>query len=74
MDQAIQIAQLAGIDLKIAAKIDRTDQAYFEAVIKPLLKNPSIEFVGEIGQAEKDEFLGGAITDVHSNGQNRSGW
>jgi glycosyltransferase involved in cell wall biosynthesis len=61
LDQAIRIAQLAGVDLKIAAKIDRADQAYFEAVIKPLLKNPGIEFVGEIGHAEKGDFLGGAI-------------
>ena len=61
VDQAIQIAQMVGIDLKIAAKIDRADQAYFEAVIKPLLRQPGVEFVGEIGHAEKDEFLGRAI-------------
>ncbi len=61
LDQAIQIAQMAGIELKIAAKIDRADQAYFEAVIKPLLSQPGVEFVGEIGHAEKDEFLGRAI-------------
>ena len=61
LDQAIQIAQMAGIELKIAAKIDRADQAYFEAVIKPLLRQPGIEFVGEVGHAEKNEFLGRAI-------------
>ena len=61
VDQAIQIAQMAGIDLKIAAKIDPADQAYFEAIIKPLLNQPGVEFVGEIGHAEKDEFLGRAI-------------
>jgi glycosyltransferase involved in cell wall biosynthesis len=61
LDQAIAIAREAGIHLKIAAKIDRVDQAYFETVIKPLLKEPGIEFVGEIGHSEKSEFLGGAM-------------
>ena len=55
------IAREAGVELKIAAKVDRADQAYFEAVIKPLLNGPGIEFVGEIGEMEKSEFLGGAI-------------
>jgi glycosyltransferase involved in cell wall biosynthesis len=61
LDEAIAIAQQAGIKLKIAAKIDRADRAYFEAVIKPLLQGPGIEFIGEIGTSEKDEFLGGAL-------------
>ena len=61
LDQAIAIAREAGIELKIAAKIDRADEAYFDAVIKPLLKEPGIEFVGEIGHSEKSDFLGGAM-------------
>jgi glycosyltransferase involved in cell wall biosynthesis len=61
LDHAIAIAQRAGIQLRIAAKVDRADQAYFDAMIKPLLKSPGIEFVGEIGHAEKNEFLGGAL-------------
>lgn len=61
LDQAIAIAQRSGIELKIAAKVDRADQAYFDETIKPLLKTPGIEFVGEIGHAEKGDFLGGAI-------------
>jgi glycosyltransferase involved in cell wall biosynthesis len=61
LDQAIAIARRAGIELKIAAKVDRADQAYFDAVIKPLLKEPGIEFVGEIGHSEKSGFLGGAM-------------
>jgi glycosyltransferase involved in cell wall biosynthesis len=61
LDQAIAIARQAGIELKIAAKIDRADAAYFDAVIKPLLKEPGIEFVGEIGHSEKSDFLGGAM-------------
>ena len=46
--------------LKIAAKIDRVDKDYFDLVIAPLLRNPLVEFVGEIGEREKDEFLGNA--------------
>jgi glycosyltransferase involved in cell wall biosynthesis len=60
-DRAIEIALRSGMKLKIAAKIDRVDQAYFDGTIKPLLKkNPSIEFMGEIGDHEKSEFLGKA--------------
>ena len=46
--------------LKIAAKVDAADTAYFEAEIAPLLDHPLIEFVGEIGDADKSAFLGGA--------------
>ena len=61
LDVAIAIARQAGVELKIAAKIDRVDQAYFDTVIKPLLDGPGVEFVGEIGHADKSEFLGGAM-------------
>jgi glycosyltransferase involved in cell wall biosynthesis len=60
LDQAIEIAKGSGIPLKIAAKIDRVDVAYFESVIKPLLDHPLIEFIGEIGYPEKNAFLGDA--------------
>jgi glycosyltransferase involved in cell wall biosynthesis len=60
-DLAIRIAQRAGMPLKIAAKIDTVDRPYFESVIQPLLDDPLIEFVGEIGDAEKSRFLGGAV-------------
>ena len=46
--------------LKIAAKVDRVDQKYFESQIKPLLDHPLVEFVGEIGDAGKGAFLGDA--------------
>jgi glycosyltransferase involved in cell wall biosynthesis len=59
-DRAIAIAKRAGLKLKIAAKVDAVDQAYFDAVIEPLLADPSIAFVGEIGDAEKSAFLGNA--------------
>jgi glycosyltransferase involved in cell wall biosynthesis len=59
-DRAIEIAKRVQIPLKIAAKVDRVDEEYFEAVIQPLLHDPLVEFVGEIGQDEKEEFLGNA--------------
>ncbi len=59
-DRAIKIAERAGMKLLIAAKVDQADGAYFEAVIKPLLKSPWVEFIGEINDREKDEFLGNA--------------
>jgi glycosyltransferase involved in cell wall biosynthesis len=60
LDEAIRIAKKAGMPLKIAAKVDRVDTEYFHSVIKPLLKDPLIEFIGEIGYSEKNEFLGNA--------------
>ncbi len=59
-DRAIRIALKAGMPLKIAAKVDRVDREYFETQIKPLLKNPGIEYIGEITESEKSEFLGNA--------------
>jgi hypothetical protein len=60
LDRAIEIARQSGIPLRVAAKIDRADKDYFEARIEPLLKGPGVEFIGEIGESEKSEFLGGA--------------
>jgi glycosyltransferase involved in cell wall biosynthesis len=59
-DRAIQIATATGRPLKIAAKVDKVDQTYFEEKIEPLMHHPLVEFVGEIGDAQKSEFLGGA--------------
>ena len=59
-DRAIQIAQAAGIPLKIAAKVDRVDEAYFREQIEPLLSLPGIEFLGEINDRGKAKFLGEA--------------
>jgi glycosyltransferase involved in cell wall biosynthesis len=60
LDRAIEIAGGAGMPLKIAAKIDKADQEYFETVIQPLLGRADVEFIGEIGYPEKNEFLGKA--------------
>ena len=63
-DQAIEIAKRAGIPLRIAAKVDPSDRVYFEAEVEPLLNHPLIEFVGEISDAEKNEFIGNAMALV----------
>jgi glycosyltransferase involved in cell wall biosynthesis len=60
VDRAIEIARQVGIPLRIAAKVDRVDQEYFRCVVEPLLGGSLVEFVGEIGEGEKDEFLGNA--------------
>ncbi|MGJ5132988.1 MULTISPECIES: glycosyltransferase family 4 protein [unclassified Bradyrhizobium] len=62
VDRAIKIAMRCGIPLKIAAKIDRADQDYYEQTIRPLIHgNPLVEFIGEISDHEKPEFLSGAL-------------
>lgn len=60
LDRAIAIAQAVGLPLRIAAKVDEADRHYFESCIRPLLDDPLVEFIGEIDQAHKNEFLGGA--------------
>ena len=59
-DRAIAIAKRLGMPLKIAAKVDHADVVYFETHIRPLLDHPLIEFIGEINDDQKADFLGGA--------------
>jgi glycosyltransferase involved in cell wall biosynthesis len=59
-DRAIQIARLAGLPLKIAAKVDAADKRYFHEVIEPMLADGGVEFIGEIDDAGKPDFLGNA--------------
>ena len=61
VDRAIRIAIRCGIPLKIAAKIDRADQDYYDEVIRPLMDHPLVDYIGEIGDHEKSDFLSGAI-------------
>src|SRR5512143_1118521 len=63
-DHAIEIAKRAGLPLKIAAKVDNVDLEYFKAKIEPLLDHPLIEFIGEIGERDKNRFLGEAMALV----------
>jgi glycosyltransferase involved in cell wall biosynthesis len=60
-DRAIEIAVRCGMPLKIAAKVDRADQAYWEDKIRPMVEaTPDVEFLGEIDESDKAGFLGGA--------------
>jgi len=60
VDRAIEIAKQLNMPLKIAAKVDAVDQEYFAHVVQPLLRHPLVEYVGEIGEGDKDVFLGHA--------------
>jgi glycosyltransferase involved in cell wall biosynthesis len=62
VDRAIKIALRSGIPLKIAAKVDRTDQEYYDEFVRPLIEGSSlVEYIGEIGDHEKPNFLSGAL-------------
>jgi glycosyltransferase involved in cell wall biosynthesis len=60
VDTAIRIAQRCGLPIRIAAKVDEADREYFEREIKPLFAQPGVDFVGEISDIQKAEFLSGA--------------
>ena len=60
-DRAIQIARSLGVPLKIAAKVDRVDESYFREESEPLLSGGGVEFIGEINEQQKNEFLGEAL-------------
>jgi glycosyltransferase involved in cell wall biosynthesis len=60
VDRAIEIAKRVDMKLRIAAKVSDADRAYFEQEIEPLLDHPLVEYIGEIGETDKDEFLGNA--------------
>jgi glycosyltransferase involved in cell wall biosynthesis len=61
VDRAIKIAQAVDMPLRIAAKVDPVDREYFTAKVKPLLRDPRVEYIGEIDETDKDEFLGNAF-------------
>jgi glycosyltransferase involved in cell wall biosynthesis len=61
VDRAIKIAVRCGIPLKIAAKVDLADEDYYNEIIRPLMAHPLIEYVGEISDHEKSDFLSEAI-------------
>jgi glycosyltransferase involved in cell wall biosynthesis len=60
VDLAIEVARRVGLPIKIAAKVDAHDREYFEQEIAPLLDDPLVEFLGELGEDAKPAFLGGA--------------
>src|SRR5690606_31486766 len=57
----IQIARRAGMPIRMAAKVDPADARYFDEVVRPLLREPGVEFIGEITDAEKNAFFGDAV-------------
>ena len=61
VDRAIRIAERCGLPIKIAAKVDKVDQDYFDEQIKPLMSLPFVDYIGEIADGQKSEFLSGAI-------------
>ena len=61
LDRAIEIARRAGMELRIAAKVDKADQAYFDREIKPHLNHRGVIFLGEIGEDQKEHFLSNAL-------------
>ena len=60
VDRAVEIARRLDMPLKVAAKVAKPDQEYYEQKIKPLFADPRVEFIGEIGEKDKQEFLGDA--------------
>ena len=60
VDRAIEIARVLGLPLKIAAKVDKVDEEYFDRNIRPLLGTPGVEYLGEIDERRKEAFLGDA--------------
>jgi glycosyltransferase involved in cell wall biosynthesis len=64
VDRAIEIAKRTGMKLVVAAKVDEVDREYFEKEIEPLLDNPRVDYIGEVGEKEKNELLGNAYAFV----------
>jgi glycosyltransferase involved in cell wall biosynthesis len=62
VEEAVEIARRSGRQLRMAAKVDRADRPYYQDVVKPLLARAgsAVEFIGEVGGKDKDEFLGNA--------------
>jgi glycosyltransferase involved in cell wall biosynthesis len=61
VETAIEIAKRAELPLKIAAKVDKADAEFFREVVRPLLDHPLIEYIGEISEKEKNDFIGQAL-------------
>jgi glycosyltransferase involved in cell wall biosynthesis len=60
VDRAVRLALRSGMRLQIAAKVDASDACYFDSVLRPLFKHPAVDFIGEIGDRHKSDFLGRA--------------
>jgi len=60
-DRAIEMAKRSGIPIKIAAKVDKADQEYWDETIEPMIHHPLVEYIGEINEEQKKDFLGNAL-------------
>ncbi|TAK33591.1 MAG: glycosyltransferase family 4 protein [Chloroflexota bacterium] len=60
VDTAIRVAEEIGLPLRIAAKVDPMDREYYETEIVPMLKSEHVEYIGEVAQTDKSDFLGNA--------------
>jgi glycosyltransferase involved in cell wall biosynthesis len=58
---AVQISEAGGFELKVAAKVDKVDRAFYEVEVQPLFAASNVDFIGEISEAEKGPFLSAAI-------------
>lgn len=63
-DHAIALAKRTGLQLRIAAKVDLADQHYYQSEIEPFVNHPLIEFVGDLSDLGKDDFIGNATALV----------
>ncbi|MCD8507438.1 glycosyltransferase family 4 protein [Candidatus Woesebacteria bacterium] len=64
-DKAIELAISLGMPIKVAGKVDHLGSEYFDEVLQPLMENPLVEFLGEIGMAEKTKLLSNAAVNLH---------
>lgn len=62
---AIEIAKASGVPLRIAAKINPEEVDYFESNVRPHIDGHFIEYVGEISESEKSQFLGEALALIN---------
>jgi glycosyltransferase involved in cell wall biosynthesis len=63
-DWAVEVAARSGRQLRVAAKVDAVDVDYWTAVVEPLFRTRDVEFVGEIGEADKPAFFAGAVATL----------
>ena len=74
VERAIEIARRAGRRLRIAAKIDRTEEDYYRSRVAPLLSEPLVDFIGEVGEAEnRGSWATPRRSSFRSTGRSRSG-
>jgi glycosyltransferase involved in cell wall biosynthesis len=64
IEAALEIARRTGVPLRVAAKVGHEDREYYEQVVRKQLAHPLVEYVGEISDGEKQDFLGNALATL----------